>query len=284
MQEIWTISSLLNWTKQYFARKGVENPRLDAEVLLSFVLDTERIQLYVRFDQPLEEDELVRFREAVRLRAERMPVAYITGRKEFMGLTFRVTPDVLIPRPETEFLVEAALQRLLDVESPRILDIGTGSGAILVSLLVKRPDATGVAIDLSEKALAVAAQNARTLGVESRFTALQSNLFASLQSQLFSTILSNPPYITRDEMTALSPEVAKEPLGALDGGPDGLDFYRRLTAEGKAFLSPGGFMAMEVGMGQAETVAGMAKTAGWDSDVAIICDYAGIDRVVVVKA
>jgi release factor glutamine methyltransferase len=164
MGERWTIGSILTWTKQYFADKGVASPRLDAEVLLSHVLGKDRMYLYVNFDQPLEAGELAAFREAVKQRARRVPVAYITGRREFFGLPFAVTPAVLIPRPDTEVLVEAALRRLQGRENPLVLDVGTGSGAIIVSLLYKLPTARGVTTDISAEALAVATGNAAALG------------------------------------------------------------------------------------------------------------------------
>ncbi|MBP2627164.1 MAG: Protein-(glutamine-N5) methyltransferase, release factor-specific [Firmicutes bacterium] len=282
-KEVWTISGILNWTRQYFGEKGVENPRLDAEVLLSHILEVDRMYLYVHFDQPLEERELAAFRVAVKKRAARLPVAYIIGSKEFMGLDFKVTPAVLIPRPDTEILVEAALKRLAAVDSPRILDIGTGSGAICVSMLAKLQSAVGVAVDISPEALLIAKANAESHQVEERLTFCQGDLFGPVQGQVFTAILSNPPYIPEADIAGLTPEVRQEPNQALVGGKDGLDFYRRIIHEGRNYLATGGFIAMEVGIGQAPQVAAMAEKTGFFKVSEIIKDYGGIERVVVLE-
>lgn len=281
MAQPWTIGTLLQWTKQYFRDKGVENPRLDADVLLSSLLGKERIYLYVHFDQPMEQEELAAFREMVRRRAARVPVAYITGNWEFMGMDFQVSPAVLIPRPDTEILVEAATERLKDVQDGRILDIGTGSGAVLVGTLARLAGCSGVGVDISKQALAVAEANAARLLGSGRASFLNADLFPP-EPVLFDAILSNPPYITSGEMAALAPEVLQEPALALHGGEDGLDFYRRLMEGGWRYLKPAGFMAVEVGANQARTVSRMAEQAGWKTEN-IIPDYAGIERVVVVR-
>ena len=282
-KEVWTIQTILNWTRQYFADKGVENPRLDAEVLLSHILRKERLYLYVHFDQPLEEQELITFREAVKKRASRMPVAYILGVKEFMGLDFEVTPAVLIPRPDTEILVETALNRLAEREQPCILDIGTGSGAICVSMLANLPTATGVTVDISSEAIAVAKRNADRHQVANRLAFCHGDLFSPVEGQVFTAILSNPPYIPEDDISGLTPEVRKEPNLALAGGKDGLDFYRRIVTEGRKYLVPGGFIAMEVGINQAQLVAAMAEGTGDYKVSEIVKDYGGIERVVVLE-
>ncbi len=279
----WTIGSILTWTKQYFADKGVASPRLDAEVLLSHILGKDRMYLYVNFDQPLAADELAAFREAVKKRAQRVPVAYITGRKEFFGLSFRVTPAVLIPRPDTEVLVETALRRLQERENPLLLDVGTGSGAIIVSLLHKLPAARGVATDIAPDALAMAADNAARLGVAERIEFCRGDLFAPLAGRVFDAIVSNPPYIAAKELAGLDPELGYEPRGALAGGADGLDFYRRLTAGAAALLKPGGFLAVEVGAGQAAPVAALAVPATGLTVAETVKDYAGVERVVVLE-
>lgn len=277
----WTIAAILTWTKQYFSEKGVDNPRLDAEVLLSHVLGKDRLYLYVNFDQPLSPTELEAFRAAVKQRAMRMPVAYITGSKEFMGLDFSVSPAVLIPRPDTEILVEAALTRLSKIEYPQVLDIGTGSGAIIISVLSNLPSTQGTAVDISKEALAVAADNAKRNGVTSRLNLQQGDLFSPVQGQRFDAILSNPPYIPVADIEGLEPEVRREPSLALAGGKDGLDYYRRIVKEGPEYLKQGGFIALEVGAGQAEAVARLADEQGRMTAVDIIKDYSGIDRVVV---
>ncbi len=280
-KEVWRIDTILNWTKQYFGEKGVENPRLDAEVLLSHILRKDRLYLYVNFDQPLEGAELAAFRAAVKKRAARLPVAYITGEKEFMGLDFQVTPAVLIPRPDTEILIEAALKTLGSADSPRILDIGTGSGAICISMLVNLPSAEAVTVDISPEAILVAKSNAERHGVSQRLTFCQGDLFNPVKGQVFSAIISNPPYIPEADILTLTPEVRQEPNLALAGGKDGLDFYRRIIQEGRNYLAPNGFIAMEVGIGQARQVADLAEKSGYFIVSEIVKDYGGIERVVI---
>ena len=285
MTEQWTIEKLITWTKQYFSARGIDTPRLDAEVLLSHILGKDRMYLYVHFDQPLGSEELAKFREAVKHRAQRRPVAYITAHKEFMGLDFFVSPAVLIPRPDTEILAEAVLERLTSSDAPArpsLLDIGTGSGALIISLLVKLPAATGTAVDISEAALGVAATNARIQKVDNRLTLLRSDLFSALEEKRFAAIVSNPPYIPTMDVTGLAPEVHCEPVIALDGGKDGLDYYRRLLVGCPQHLEAGGFMALEVGEGQAKHVAALAEKVDGLTVSEIRKDYAGIERVVIV--
>ncbi len=281
MQELWTIGRILKWTEQYFKENGIESPRLDAEVLLSHILGRERIYLYVHFDEPLEPAELARYREAIKQRVQRVPVAYIIGEKEFMGLTFKVTADTLVPRPDTEILVQAAIERLrARGETPRFADIGTGSGAICLSVLHFLPKAQADTVDISPAARAIAEENAAALEVADRVTFHTGDLLAPLAGQCYDAILSNPPYIPDGDIAALAPEVRlKEPHTALAGGKDGLDFYRRLTADAPAHLKDGGFLAVEVGIHQAAPVAALAVPAF--SRTEILKDYAGIERVVI---
>lgn len=286
-REIWTIGKILKWTEGYFQRAGLDSPRLDAEVLLSHVLKKERIFLYVHFDQPMEAAELASYRDCIRRRVQRQPVAYITGRKEFMGLEFKVTPAVLIPRPDTEILVEAVLQRLragAEAAGSRIADIGTGSGAICLSLLNYLPQLRAAAVDISSEALAVAEENARILGLSDRLELWQGDMLAPLQAECgqLAAIVSNPPYIPRGDIGGLEPDVRDfEPLGALDGGVDGMDFYRRLLAGGAALLLPEGFLAVETGIRQAGQVKRLAEALPQWGRCEIIRDLAGIERVVV---
>ncbi len=281
MQELWTIGRILKWTEQYFKEKGIESPRLDAEVLLSHILGRERIYLYVHFDEPLEPAELARYREAIKQRVQRVPIAYIIGEKEFMGLTFKVTEDTLVPRPDTEILVQAAIERLrARGDAPRFADIGTGTGAICLSVLHFLPKAQADTVDISPAARAVAEENAAALGASDRITFHTGDLLAPLAGQCYDAILSNPPYIPDDDIAALAPEVRlKEPHTALAGGKDGLDFYRRLMANAPALLKDGGFLAVEVGIHQAAPVAALAVPSF--SRTEIIKDYAGIERVVI---
>lgn len=313
--KIWTIGRILKWTEQYFKDKGIESPRLDAEVLLAHVLEKQRIYLYVHFDEPLQPAELAAYREMIKQRVLRVPVAQILGEKEFMGLTFKVTADTLVPRPDTEILVQAAVERLKamkgEAEAPedealadgeeassaanrdeaavdvsqeplRIADIGTGSGAICLSVLHYLADTVADTVDISPAARAVAEENAASLGLQDRVTFHTGDLLQPLVGMTFAAILSNPPYIPEADIANLAPEVRlKEPHTALSGGQDGLDFYRRLAKEAPAMLVPGGFMAFEVGIHQAEPVAALAKANPLIARTEILPDYAGIDRVVV---
>lgn len=315
--KIWTIGRILKWTEQYFKDKGIESPRLDAEVLLAHVLEKQRIYLYVHFDEPLQPGELAAYREMVKQRVLHVPVAQILGEKEFMGLTFKVTADTLVPRPDTEILVQAAVERLKAMKGEKtatgvladesaaeepaegqpaggadaeqevaeplhIADIGTGSGAICLSVLHYLADTVADTVDISPAARAVAEENAASLGLADRVTFHTGDLLQPLVGMTFAAILSNPPYIPEADIAGLAPEVRlKEPHTALSGGRDGLDFYRRLAKEAPAMLVPGGFMAFEVGIHQAEPVAALAKANPLIARTEILPDYAGIDRVVV---
>lgn len=282
--EIWTIGRILKWTEQYFEQKGVESPRLDAEVLLSHLLKKQRIYLYVHFDEPLQAEELATYREMIKKRVAHVPVAYILGEKEFMGLTFQVTADTLVPRPDTEILVQAAVDALkgMPPEAHRFADIGTGSGAICLSVLHFTENTEADTVDISPGARAVAEQNAAALGLTERITFHTGDLLEPIKDKTYTAILSNPPYIPQADIETLAPEVrCKEPMTALCGGADGLDFYRRLCAEAPAMLLAGGFMAFEVGIHQAEAVANLALEHPLIERTEIIKDYAGIDRVVV---
>ncbi len=279
-QQVWTIGSILDWSRQYFGSHGAESPRLDAEVLLSHLLRQQRIFLYVHFDQPLTSEELARYREMVKRRAAGEPVAYICGEKEFMGLTFKVTPSVLVPQPDTETLVEAAIERLRGKNSPRIADICTGSGAIAIALAHYLPESSIVATEISPDALSIAKENAEALGLSDCSEFREGDLLAPLSGETFDAIVSNPPYIPSAEIDGLPREVRAEPKIALDGGADGLDFYRRLVGESAALLNDGGFLAVECGDTQAGAIADMAVTGGFGK-TEIIRDLAGKERVVV---
>lgn len=283
--KIWTIGRILKWTEQYFKDKGIESPRLDAEVLLAHVLEQQRIYLYVHFDEPLQPGELAAYREMIKKRVLRVPVAQILGEKEFMGLTFKVTADTLVPRPDTEILVQAAVDRLRAMagEEPlRFADIGTGSGAICLSVLHYLAGTVADTVDISPAARAVAEENAASLGLADRVTFHTGDLLQPLSGISFAAILSNPPYIPEADIAELAPEVRlKEPHTALSGGQDGLDFYRRLANEAPAMLVPGGFTAFEVGIHQAGDVADLLKATPLIDRTEILPDYAGIDRVVV---
>ncbi len=281
-QEIWTIGRILKWTENYFSEKGLESPRLDAEVLLSHVLKKERIYLYVHFDEPLESAELVSYRNLIKQRVKHVPVAYLTGSREFMGLNFKVTPAVLIPRPETELLVQTAIEGLREMKGEKLFaDIGAGSGAICISVLHYVPDAKAEAVDISEEALKIAKMNAELLGVADRITFHRGDILGPLKGKRFNAVLSNPPYIPDGDIKGLLPEVREaEPKLALAGGADGLDFYRHLAGKAQAYLEDNGFLAMELGISQAESVCSLLKTAGM-SKTEVYKDLAGIERVAV---
>ena len=283
---IWTIGRILKWTEQYFEKHGIDTPRLDAEVLLSHVLGVKRIYLYVNFEKPLVADELSLYREFVKRRANHEPVAYIIGEREFMGLKFTVSSAVLVPQPDTETLVGATMDRLSGGEDERVLDIGTGSGAIILSLLHYMPELTGVAVDISPEALKVAQANATELGLESRVSFVEGDLTSPFggvtnDDEKFNAIVSNPPYIKKDEIKTLAPEVQAEPHIALDGGADGLDFYRRLVANTAQLIRDGGFLAVEVGADEANDVVRLAMENGNWARTEKVTDLAGIERVIV---
>ncbi len=279
---MWTILGILKQSQGYFAAKGLDNPRLEAEVLLCAVLGCDRVRLYVDFERPLSQGEVDAYRKYVAQRGARYPVAYITGHKEFMGLDFTVTPACLVPRPETELLVErvAGLVQAAGPATAKLLDLGTGSGAILISLLTLLPQALGIGSDISPAALAVARDNAVRLGVKGRCGFVVSDLYASLPpGRSYDVLISNPPYVRRGDLAALQPEVRREPRLALDGGPDGLAFYRRLLGEAPRHLAADGLLALEIGAEQGAAVTALCRSAGF-SQVAVGQDYAGLDRLV----
>lgn len=280
---VWTIIKILDWTKQYFTDRGVENPRLDAEVLLCAVLQCERIKLYMDFERPLTGTELSQYKNYVARRGQHEPLAYILGEKEFMRNSFKVTPATLVPRPETELLVESLIKAAQGLKADgdvKILDIGTGSGAIIVSLLDYLPNAKGVGVDISVDALIVAEENSRRIGVRERAGFVQSDLFSRIPvDKKFDIIVSNPPYIPAADIAGLAKDVQKEPRGALDGGADGLDFYRRIISEAMDHMADEGILAFEVGINQAQVVAELCRQAGFKA-TAIRKDYADIERMV----
>ena len=277
MTERWTVLKLLQWTADYFRDKGIESPRLDAELLLSATLEMDRVALYVNFERPLIADELARYREKVRRRADREPIQYILGETEFWSLPLSVNPFVLIPRADTEVLVEEALKRIDGCSN--VLDVGTGSGAIAVALAHDKPELRVTALDCSAEALEVARGNARRNGVLEHVDCLAGDL-NSLPPGPFDMIVSNPPYIPSRNWEQLMPEVRDhEPRLALDGGDDGLEAYRRIAVQALKILSPGGWLLVEVGIGQAAVVSALFKAAGL-TDVAQRDDYARIPRVV----
>lgn len=281
----WTIIKLLQWTTAYFESRGIESPRLDAELLLAHALGVERIDLYLRHDQPLNRDERDRFRHLVKRRQAREPVAYILGAKAFWTLDLAVGPEVLIPRPETECLIEAVLGFLKDGsghEAGRFLDLGTGSGAIALVLAQSCPQARVVAVDRSRRALAIADRNRRGHHLQDRVHLVAGNWLDAFgpDRARFDVVVSNPPYIPSDHIGGLQPEIARyEPRAALDGGPDGLDCLRLLVDRSAAYLVPGGALFLEIGDDQYPAVRDMARAPGHYGNIYCRPDYSGRDRV-----
>jgi release factor glutamine methyltransferase len=279
MADTWTPLKLLAWSQEWFAKKGVDAPRLTGELLLAHALRCDRVRLYLDFDKPLGEPELAAFRELVKRRADGEPTAWLVGKREFYGRPFRVTPAVLIPRPETELVVEAALAAL--PEGGSALDLCTGSGAIGVSLALERKGARVVATDLSAEALAVARENGAALGATLEL--LEGDLFAPLAAgRRFDVIVSNPPYVPTGELAGLSREVRREPAMALDGGPDGLALLGRIVAEAPRWLAPGGTLLLEMHESHAEPLPALCREAGFAKAEAKK-DLAGLWRYVVAR-
>ena len=275
--EIWTTLKILEWTREYLSRKGIENARREAEWMLCAATGLDRMGLYLNFEKPLNEVELASYRKMIARRAGREPLQHILGTEEFFGLDFEVTPDVLIPRHDSETLVQEALARRSEARS--VLDIGTGSGCLAIALAKNLPDAAVTAVDISEAALTVARRNAERNSVSVRF--LHGSLLEPVRGELFDLIVSNPPYIPTTEINQLEPEVRDfDPRSALDGGIDGLDFYRQLIPAAVSHLAEAGWLLMEVGAGQAHDVAWLFKESGSYGEPVIISDTGGIERVV----
>lgn len=252
-EQAWTLGALLDWTGKHLAQKGAESPRLDAEVLLAHVVGCKRIDLYgLRHGEEASPEIRQRYRDLIRRRLEGSPVAYLVGRKEFYGLDFKVNSAVLIPRPDTETVVVEALAAAKPIASPRILDLGTGSGCIAVTLAKQLPAAHVVAVDISPEALAVARGNADKHGVADRVRFLEGDLFAPLDpADRFDIVASNPPYIPTDDIPNLPLGVrAYEPHRALDGGGDGFQILQRIADSARRFLAPGGWLIVEIGSPQ----------------------------------
>jgi release factor glutamine methyltransferase len=288
------VKDVLLWTTSRFEERGLATPRLDAEVLTAHALGLPRLQLYVQFDRPLLPPELATIRELVKRRQAGESVAYAVGKKEFYGLDFEVDGRVLVPRPDTETLVDEALDRVgrkparegvgdtaaegEAAGAPRIADVGTGSGAIAVALAKQRPDAAVFAVDISPDALAVARANATRNAVAITF--LEGDLDTPLRAHApFDLITANLPYVRTADIAGLAPEVRAEPALALDGGADGLDLVRRLVAAAPALLAPGGALVLEIGAGQAEETARLCAAAGL-TDVRRRRDLGAVERVV----
>ena len=281
---IWTVLDLLRWTTAHFASRGIESARLDTECLLAFALGVDRMQLYLDFDKPVTESERAAFRELVRRRgSERVPVAHLVGRKEFWSLSLRVSADVLVPRPETETLVAAALEQLSDRDGEAsVLDVGTGSGAVALAIASERTKARITATDVSDAALEIARTNAEELGMADRIRLLSGALFEPVAGERFDLVVSNPPYVPESQRPELAPELAHEPPEALFAGPDGLELLRALITGLGGVLAPGGAVALEHGPEQAFRLEAWCGEAGL-LDVTHHRDLGGRPRVVTAR-
>jgi len=307
VKDAWTILEILRWTTGYFRDKGVSEPRASAEVLLAHVLSLSRLDLYLRYDQPLSPDELARFKALMVRRRQGEPVAYLTGHREFWSLDFHVAPGVLIPRPETEILVSAALEAAKNFAKNTSQDvpleqktenrkqktgsglwgveIGVGSGAVVVALAKELPHLAWLALDISAAALAVARDNARRHGVAGDINFVQGTLISGLKpGPRFALMVANLPYVPRAEWEQLPGDIKDfEPKGALLGGEDGLDLIRPLVRQAHRYLQPGGCLALEVGAGQAGQVLELLQETAAYEGLEIIKDYQGVQRVVRAK-
>ncbi len=280
------IREILTKASDFFTKLNLETPRLDAEVLLAEVLEKKRVDLYVDFDQPLKQDEIDRYRQLILKRKEGIPVAYLTARQEFMSLEFNVTADVLIPRPETEHLVERALEIIeefyADSDQVKVADIGTGSGAIIISLAkLSEIEVDGLAVDISASALKIAKENALKHQVMGYIDFKQGDLLEAVNDKV-DIILSNPPYISAEGMKTIPQDVRHEPALALEAGNDGLKYYRAITRQARDYLNKSGFVIFEVGEKQADKVSQLLKQEGF-KDLEIIKDYSGIERIVLAR-
>jgi release factor glutamine methyltransferase len=286
MAEDWTIGRLLQWTADYLKQHGSESPRLEAEVLLAHARGCKRIELYTSFADAAPEELRTKFRELVRRRAEGAPVAYLVGHREFYSLDFLVTPDVLIPRPETELIVLTALEiikaRGAQEEPVRVADVGTGSGIIGITIARQAPRARITAVDISPAALGVARQNAERLGVAERVEFLQSDLLAALPREArFELIASNPPYVSTAEFAALARDVqAYEPQLALLAGPTGTSVIERLVPAAAEHLAPGGSLLLEISPMLQQAVEALLQSDGRFESIKALKDASGLVRVI----
>ncbi len=282
--DVWTIRRVLEWTRGHFEKQQVDEPRLTSEILLGHVLNVARVKLYMDLDRPLSKDELSTYRGLIQRRLGGEPTQYLVGFKEFYGRRFFVDARVLIPRSETELLVEAALRDVPKETPTRVLDVCTGSGCVAISIAAERPQASVWAVELMPGAMEVAKKNAEALQVDGRVTFFAGDLLAPLpEGAKFDVIVSNPPYVKAGDIPTLQKEVRAEPKEALDGGADGLRLIDRLITEALPRLKSGGLLAMEIGEDQGNAVKELLTRAG-GHDVRIEKDLARHDRLALARA
>jgi len=276
------VIDLITTASQHLSEKGFDNARLEVDLLLGSILGRSRIELYMDFDRPLTEDELEAFRALYRRRLAHEPLQYVIGSTGFRDVEIKTDPRVFIPRPETELLVQTAVDFLQGKAEPLIADLGTGTGIIAVSIVYEVPGAHAVAVDISEEALLLAEQNARKAGVADSITLVQADMLDGLADRgPFDAVISNPPYIRTDDIRTLQPEVRDhEPLEALDGGPDGLAYLTVIADGVHRHIKPGGLLAMECEGDQADMVAENLENQSRYSSVVILTDLAGRKRIV----
>ena len=279
-----TVLEVIHRSADFLAKKGVDSPRLQTELLLAHLLKLPRMKLYLDFERQLSDAELAQLRELIVRRSQREPLQHITGSTSFCGLEITVNRHVLIPRPETELLAERGWNHLSPITDGQALDFGTGSGCLAIAIAVKCPSARICALDVSNDALVIARQNAEANQVASRIQFHHGDGFAALPENVqFDLILSNPPYIASAEIATLQPEVRDfDPLLALDGGVDGLDFYRRLAAQAGGFLKSGGKLMVEFGDGQAEAISQILRQQNWIVE-AVTEDYSHRARILTAR-
>ena len=287
--EIWTIKKLLEWIYEYFESNGVDSPRLSAELLLCHVLNLERIQLYTLYDRVVQADQLAVLRALVKRGAEHEPIAYLVGRCEFYSLPLKITPDCLIPRPETEHLVERAIDFLRDRPSPHyVLDLCTGSGCIATAIAKNVTDVKVIATDICDNALKIATENIQHHKLNEKVRLLCGDLFDAIIEAVdetqFDLIVSNPPYVSDDEYEKLRSNVKKyEPKLALLAGVDGLVVYQRILEKVDDFLKPNGVLMMEIGYAQGPAIQRMLEESGIFKEITIEKDFANNDRIAIAK-
>jgi release factor glutamine methyltransferase len=280
----WTVLEMVGWTANYLKEKGFHNARLNAELLLAGALGIKRLDLYLQFDRPLRADELAEFKARLLRRAKREPLQYIEGQAAFRDLTLRVDPRVLIPRPETEVLVQEVLDRARGRDALSALDVGTGSGAIALALAAEGPFRRVVATDVSADALEVARANAAQVETGAEVEFRLGSLYDAVPGERFDVIASNPPYVGTEERDSLDAEVRDwEPAGALFAGTGGLDVIRPLVARAPEHLNPGGLLAMEIGAAQADAVCELVRATAAFAEPQVRRDLAGRDRIVLAE-
>ena len=283
MPKSWRVIDLINWAESYFKEKGFENPRSEIEWLLRAVLKCNRMDVYLRFEEPLSQSQLATLRSWVKRRLEREPLQYITGFCDFYGREFSVNEHVLIPRPETERLIDTVLQKVKGLDSPSILDIGAGSGCIATTLGLEIPGSTVLGIDVSEDAIGIANKNKEKLEAEN-VSFQKMNILEQRPEGEFDVLVSNPPYIPKGEMDGLMKDVKDfEPTVALTDQKDGLIFYKRFAEVGKEVVKSGGWIILEVGLEDHPSAVKKIFSESGFPDTELIKDYNGDDRVLVIK-